>query len=182
MFNAPLKEALVRRVFPRVQNPISYVGGELNLVRKDYRDVAGRLCLAFPDLYSIGMSNQGMQVLYTQMNQRADWACERCYAPAVDMEETLRREGLPLYSLENYTPLAEFDALGFSLQYEISYTSILTMLDLAGIPIRSEDRTLEHPLIIAGGPCAQNPETIAPFIDVFITGDGEPSLPLICDK
>jgi len=182
MLNTRLKETLVRRVLPRVQNPISYVGGELNVVRKDYRDVAGRLCLAFPDLYTIGMSNQGMQVLYTQMNQRSDWACERCYAPAVDMEEALRREGLPLYSLENFTPLAEFDVLGFSLQYEISYTSILTMLDLAGIPLRSEDRTLEHPLVIAGGPCAQNPETIAPFIDVFITGDGEPSLPLICDK
>ncbi|MBA4018878.1 MAG: B12-binding domain-containing radical SAM protein [Pirellula sp.] len=180
--NHALKDQLDRSVFPRVQNPIAYVGGELNSVRKDPRTVAGRLCLAFPDLYTIGMSNQGLQVLYTQMNQRADWACERAYAPMKDMEQTLRGQGLPLYSLETFTPLGEFDVLGFSLQYEISYADILTMLDLSGIPLRSEGRTLADPLVIAGGPCAQNPEPVAPFIDVFITGDGEPSLPIVCDR
>ena len=182
MFNHALHAVLESRVWPIVQNPMSYAGGELNLVRKDHRDVRGTVCLAFPDMYTIGMSNHGLQVLYTQMNDRPDWACERCFAPAVDMEQALRREGLPLYSLETFTPLGQFDVVGFSLQYEISYANILTMLDLAGIPLRWEERTLEHPLIIAGGPCAQNPEPIAHFIDVFITGDGEPSLPLLCDK
>lgn len=182
MLNFALKETLVRRVLPTVNNPMSYAGGEPNVVRKDHRRVRGKLCLSFPDLYTIGMSNHGLQVLYTLMNDRDDWVCERSYAPAVDMEAALRREGLPLYSLETFTPLGDFDVLGFSLQYEISYANILTMLDLAGIPLRSEDRTLEHPLVIAGGPCAQNPEPIAPFVDVFVTGDGEPSLPMICDK
>lgn len=180
--NRALKDQLDRTVFPRVQNPIAYVGGELNSVRKDPRTVAGRLCLAFPDLYTIGMSNQGLQVLYTQMNQRADWACERVYAPMKDMEQTLRGQGLPLYSLETFTPLGEFDVLGFSLQYEISYVDMLTMLDLANIPLRSEGRTLADPLVLAGGPCAQNPEPVAPFIDVFVTGDGEPALPLVCER
>lgn len=179
--NHAFKDRLVRRVLPTVVNPLSYLGGELNIVRKDPRQVRGSVCLAFPDLYTIGMSNQGLQVLYTQMNERDDWACERCYAPAVDMEQALRREGMPLYSLETFRPLAEFDVLGFSLQYEISYADILTMLDLAGIPLRSEERTAEHPLVIVGGPCAQNPEPLAPFVDVVVTGDGEPSLPLICD-
>ncbi|MCE9604003.1 MAG: TIGR03960 family B12-binding radical SAM protein [Planctomycetia bacterium] len=181
MFNHALKELVDRRVLTRVQNPIAYAGGELNSVAKDHRTVRGKLCLAFPDLYTIGMSNQGMQVLYTLMNQRDDWACERSYAPMLDMEERLRAEGLPLYSLETFTPLAEFDVVGFSLQYEISYAGILTMLDLGGIPLRGESRTLAHPLVIAGGPCTQNPEPLAPFIDLFITGDGEPSLPMACD-
>jgi radical SAM superfamily enzyme YgiQ (UPF0313 family) len=179
--NHALKDLVVRRVLPTVLNPMSYLGGELNVVRKDRGQVRGTVCLAFPDLYTIGMSNHGLQVLYTLMNDRDDWACERCFAPAVDMEQALRREGVPLYSLDAFTPLGDFDVLGFSLQYEISYANILTMLDLAGIPLRSEDRTLEHPLIIAGGPCAQNPEPIAPFIDVFVTGDGEPALPALCD-
>jgi radical SAM family uncharacterized protein len=182
MFNHANYDRLNARVWPTVQNPISYVGGELNMVRKDHREVRGKLCLAFPDLYTIGMSNHGLQVLYTQMNDRADWCCERSFAPGVDMEAALRREGLPLYSLETFNSLADFDVLGFSLQYEISYTNILTMLDLAGIPLRAEDRTLDHPLVIAGGPCAQNPEPIAHFVDVFVTGDGEPALPLLCDK
>lgn len=182
MFNQALKDQLDRRILGKVQNPIAYVGGELNAVRKDHRSVAGRLCLAFPDLYSIGMSNQGLQVLYTLMNDRPDWACERAYAPMIDMERLLRSEGLPLYSLETFTPLNQFDVIGFSLQYEISYADILTMLDLGGIPIRADERTLADPLVIAGGPCAQNPEPIANFVDVVVTGDGEPALPSLCDK
>lgn len=181
MLNHALKELIDARVLNRVQNPIAYAGGELNSVVKDHRTVRGKLCLAFPDLYTIGMSNQGLQVLYTLMNQREDWACERAFAPMLDMEERLRAEGLPLYSLETYTPLAEFDVVGFSLQYEISYAGILTMLDLGGIAIRSQERTLADPLVIAGGPCTQNPEPLARFIDLFITGDGEPSLPAVCD-
>jgi radical SAM superfamily enzyme YgiQ (UPF0313 family) len=182
MLNTQLKERIVRYVLPNVQTPAQYVGGELNVVVKDHRTVRGRLCLAFPDLYTIGMSHHGLQVLYSLMNSRDDWACERAFAPGLDMERELRAAGLPLYSLETFTPLSEFDVFGFTLQYEICTSNILTMLDLAGIPLRSVDRTMEHPLVIAGGPCAQNPEPIAPFIDVFVTGDGEPSLPRICDE
>ncbi len=176
-----LKEHLVNRLLPRVQMPAQYVGGELNAVRKDPRGVRGRLCLAFPDAYTIGMSHHGLQVLYSLMNDRPDWYCERAFTPWPDMEQLLREAGLPLYSLESYTPLADFDVLGFSLQYEICCTNILTMLDLGGIPLRGEARTMQHPLVIAGGPCAQNPEPLAPFIDVFVTGDGELSLPQVCD-
>jgi radical SAM family uncharacterized protein len=182
MLNTALKDRIVRHILPKVQAPAQYVGGELNVVVKDHRTVRGRLCMAFPDLYTIGMSHHGLQVLYSLMNSRDDWACERAFTPGLDMERELREAGLPLYSLETFTPLTEFDVLGFTLQYEICTSNILTMLDLADIPIRSVDRTLDHPLVIAGGPCAQNPEPIAPFIDVFVTGDGEPSLPQICDE
>ena len=176
-----LKEHLVNHVLLRVQMPAQYIGGELNMERKDPRNVRGRLCLAFPDAYTIGMSHHGLQVLYSLMNARDDWYCERVFTPWPDMEDRLRQAGLPLYSLETFTPLADFDVLGFSLQYEICYTNVLTMLDLGGIPLHADQRTMHHPLVIAGGPCAQNPEPLAPFIDVFVTGDGEPSLPQLCD-
>ncbi|HEY2761127.1 MAG TPA: TIGR03960 family B12-binding radical SAM protein [Pirellulales bacterium] len=182
MLNVELKDFVTRFILPRVIQPAQYVGGELNMVRKDHRAVRGKLCLAFPDAYSIGMSHHGLQVLYSQMNGRDDWICERAFCPWIDMEAQLRKYGKPLYSLETFTPLADFDVLGFTLQYEICTSNLLTMLDLGGIPLRSIDRTMEHPLVIAGGPCAQNPEPIAPFIDLFVTGDGEPSLPLICDE
>ena len=182
MLNTELKDFVTRRILPRVIQPAQYVGGELNMVRKDHRTVRGKLCLAFPDMYTIGMSHHGLQVLYTLMNSRADWVCERAFTPGLDMEAELRRHGKPLYSLETFTPLAEFDVLGFTLQYEICTSNLLTMLDLGGIPLRSTERTIDHPLVIAGGPCAQNPEPLAPFIDLFVTGDGEPSLPLICDE
>lgn len=182
MLNQSLKQFVTDRILPHVRMPAQYLGGELNMVRKDHRQMRGRLCLAFPDTYTIGMSHHGLQVLYSLMNQRADWVCERVFTPLPDMEELLRRHGKPLYALENFTPLGEFDVLGFSLQYEMGYTNILTMLDLAAIPLRAEGRTLEHPLVIAGGPCAQNPEPLAPFVDLFVTGDGEPSLPILCDE
>ncbi len=182
MAGEELKRTISARVLPGVQTPAQYLGGERNMVRKDHGSVRGKLCLAFPDLYTIGMSHHGLQVLYALMNAREDWACERCFAPAVDMEERMRRERLPWYGLESFTPLSCYDVLGFSLQYEICSVNILTMLDLGGIPLRGDDRTLADPLVIAGGPCAQNPEPLAPFIDVFITGDGEPSLPAVCDR
>jgi radical SAM superfamily enzyme YgiQ (UPF0313 family) len=182
MFNTDLHRTIVNRVLPRVRTPAQYLGGELNIVRKDHRTVRGKLCMAFPDAYTIGMSHHGLQVLYTLMNNDPDWACERAFTPWLDMEAELRKQGLPLYSLETFTPLCDFDVLGFTLQYEICSSNILTMLDLGGIPIRSTERTMEHPLVIAGGPCAQNPEPFAPFIDVFVTGDGEPSLPRICNE
>ncbi|HUY90952.1 MAG TPA: TIGR03960 family B12-binding radical SAM protein [Pirellulales bacterium] len=181
MLDQRFKDHVVSRLLPHVQTPAQYIGGELNMIRKDHRDVRGKLCLAFPDTYTIGMSHHGLQVLYFLMNAREDWVCERAFTPWLDMEEQLRASETPLYSLETFTPLDRFDVLGFTLQYEISYGNLLTMLDLGRIPLRSEQRTLEQPLVIAGGPCAQNPEPIAPFVDVFVTGDGEPSLPAICD-
>ncbi len=181
MTDFPLKDRLLAEVLPKVQQPAQYLGGEWNIVRKDHRAVRGRVCLAFPDTYTIGMSHHGLQVLYALMNRRPDWACERAFTPWLDMERELRRAQLPLYSLETFTPLSQFDVVGFSLQYEICASNVLTMLDLGQIPLRSLQRGIHDPLVIAGGPCAQNPEPLAPFIDVFVSGDGEPSLPLICD-
>ncbi len=126
------------------------------------------------------MSHHGLQVLYSLMNARG-WSCERSFTPLPDFEGGLRKHGLPLYSLETFTPLNEFDVLGFSLQYEICYTNVLTMLDLGGIPLHAEDRGPDDTLVIAGGPGAQNPELLAPYIDLFVIGDGEPSLPVVCD-
>ena len=181
MLNQSLKDQITRQILHRVNTPAQYIGGELNMIRKDHRHVRGKLCLAFPDLYSIGMSHHGLQVLYSLMNARDDWACERSFAPWHDMERELRAAGLPLYSLETFTPLAQFDVLGFTLQYEMCTSNLLNMLDLGRIPLHSRARTLNDPLVIAGGPCSQNPEPLAPFVDLFVSGDGEPSLPLICD-
>ncbi|HEY7312326.1 MAG TPA: TIGR03960 family B12-binding radical SAM protein [Gemmataceae bacterium] len=181
MMNTALKEA-VERLLPRVQTPSAYMGGELNSVVKDHRRVRGKLCLTFPDTYALGTSHHGLQVLYTIMNDDPQWACERAFTPWPDFEAELRRARLPLYGLETFTPLHQFDLLGFSLQYEVCYTNILTMLDLGGVPLHSKDRTLDHPLVLAGGPGAQNPELLAPFIDIFIIGDGEESLPWLMDR
>jgi len=181
MMNTSLKEA-VERLLPRVQMPAQYIGGELNSVVKDHRNVRGKLCLAFPDTYGLGMSHHGLQVLYSIMNADPQWACERAFAPWLDFENELRKANLPLYSLETFTPLVDFDVVGFSLQYEVCYTNLLTMLDLGRIPLFSRDRTLEHPLVVCGGPGAQNPEILAPFVDIFVIGDGEESLPWIMER
>src|SRR4051812_5120132 len=181
MRNSTFKDA-VMRFLPRVQSPAQNLGGELNSIVKDHRQVRGRVCLAFPDAYTLGMSHHGLQVLYSTMNADPQWACERCFTPWTDFEAELRKNNLPLYSLETFTPLHEFDLVGFSLQYEVCYTNLLTMLNLGGIPLHSKDRTLDHPLVIAGGPGAQNPEVLAPFVDVFVIGDGEESLPWVMEK
>ncbi|HID77219.1 MAG TPA: TIGR03960 family B12-binding radical SAM protein [Planctomycetaceae bacterium] len=181
MLNQSLKDQVVRKLLPRVQTPGQYIGGEWNAVVKDRRRVRGRLCLAFPDTYAIGMSHHGLQVLYSIMNARDDWACERAFTPWPDMERLLRAEEIPLYSLETFTPLADFDVVGFSLQHELGYTNVLTMLELGGIPLSADARSLAHPLVIAGGPCAHNPEPMSRFIDVFLIGDGEEVLPALCD-
>lgn len=157
------------------------MGGELNSIVKDHSSVRGKLAFAFPDTYALGMSHHGMEVLYTLMNKRDDWVCERTFCPWVDFEQELRDADLPLYGWETFTPLCDFDVLGFTLQYEIGATNVLTMLDLGRVGIRCDERGLDVPLVIAGGPCAQNPEPLADFIDIFVTGDGEPSLPMICD-
>jgi radical SAM family uncharacterized protein len=180
MLNQDLKNAVVSTILPIVRTPGQYVGGELNSVVKDHRTTRGTICLAFPDTYALGMSHHGLQVLYTLMNE-AGWACERTFTPLPDFEAALRAQGLPLYSLETFTPLGKFEVLGFSLQYEICYTNVLTMLDLGGIALHAEDRKSDDTLVIAGGPGAQNPELLAPFVDLFVIGDGEPSLPVVCE-
>jgi radical SAM family uncharacterized protein len=181
MLNHELKDYVVDRILPQMQTPAQYIGGEWNSVAKDHRSLRGKLCLAFPDAYSIGMSHHGLQVLYDVMNRRDDWACERAFAPLGDMEQSLREHGRPLFSLETFTPLRAFDVLGFTLQYDLCYSNVLTMLDLGGIPLLAEDRTPEDPLVIAGGPCAVNPEPMARFVDLFVIGDGEEALPAVCE-
>lgn len=181
MINRAMQEAVLR-LAPKVTTPAQYLGGELHSVVKDHGTVRGRLCLAFPDAYTLGMSHHGFQVLYSVMNNDPQWACERAFTPWLDFEALLRAERVPLYGLETFTPLRDYDLVGFSLQYEVAYTNVLTMLDLGGIPHRSADRTMQDPLVIAGGPGAQNPELLAPFIDLFVIGDGEESLPWVMDQ
>lgn len=181
MINETLRRQLESRVWPHVQTPAQYVGGERNIVVKDHRGLRGKLCLGFPDAYTIGMSHHGLQVLYSMMNRREDWCAERVFTPWPDMEAKLRDQGLPLYSLETFTPLSAFDVIGLSLQYEIASPNVLTMLDLGGIPLTATGRTIGEPLVVAGGPCCQNPEPMAEYFDVMVTGDGEPSLPEVCD-
>jgi len=175
------RRLLDTQIWPHVQTPGQYVGGERNITVKDHSQVRGKLCLGFPDAYTIGMSHHGLQVLYSLMNRREDWCAERVFTPWPDMERLLREKGIPLYSLETFTALSDFDVLGLSLQYEISAANVLTMLDLGGIPLEAVDRTLADPLVVAGGPCCQNPEPMADFFDVMIIGDGEPALPALCD-
>ena len=181
MINSSLRDQLESRVWPHVQMPAQYVGGERNIIVKDHRAVRGKLCIGFPDAYTIGMSHHGLQVLYSLMNRRSDWCAERVFTPWPDMEAKLREHNLPLYSLETFTPLAQFDVVGLSLQYEISSPNVLTMIDLGGLPMESVERTMADPLLVAGGPCCQNPEPMADYFDVMLTGDGEPALPEICD-
>jgi radical SAM superfamily enzyme YgiQ (UPF0313 family) len=156
-----------------VQKPYQYVGHEENAYRKDFAAARVRFCLAFPDAYEIGMSNVGMQILYHVVNEQDGYLADRVYAPLTDMGAMLRSTGQPLQARESAQPLAAFDAVGFTLQYELCYTNVLYMLDLAGIPRRAEDRGDGDPLVLAGGPCVFNPEPVAPFFDLFVIGEGE---------
>ncbi|MFH1080022.1 MAG: TIGR03960 family B12-binding radical SAM protein [Pseudomonadota bacterium] len=156
-----------------VEKPSRYTGGEVNAVKKDRRACELSVALAFPDTYEVGMSHLGLQILYAILNQHPRILAERCYAPWPDMERQMRRHGLPLKSLESHTPLHRFDIVGFSLQYELSYTNVLNMLDLGGVPLPAADRSDGHPFVIAGGPCAFHPAPMARFIDVFVIGEGE---------
>ncbi len=156
----------------RVQKPARYTGGETNVVVKDFEKASCKVAFCFPDTYEIGMSHIGMKILYHLINEREDALCERFYAPWPDMEEQLKLHNIPLFSLENKKPLKEFDLIGFTLQYEMSYTNILNMLDMSGIPLRSENRTNE-PFVCFGGPCAYNCEPIADFADFVMLGEGE---------
>ncbi len=161
----------------QVEKPGRYLGGEFQSVRKPWADAQVRLALAFPDVYEIGMSHLGTKILYSLLNKHPGIVCERAFTPWVDMEGELRRRGLPLLSLESARPLADFDVVGMSLQYELTYTNCLTLLDLGGIPLRAAERGDHHPLIIGGGPTATHPEPIAPFFDCFLLGEAEEVLP-----
>jgi len=160
-------------ILSRVQQPAQYIGREWNAVVKDHADVDLLFALAFPDTYPIGMSHLGLAIIYEVLNRQPHVAAERVFMPLPDMRAELRAASLPLVSIETRTPLADFDAIGFSLQYEMCFTNVLAMLDLAGIPVRSAARDERHPLIVAGGPGAMAPEPLAPFIDLFAVGDGE---------
>jgi radical SAM family uncharacterized protein len=163
-----------------VEKPGRYIGGEVNSVEKNPHSVSTRFCFAFPDLYEIGMSYTGLQIIYGLLNSLDDVYCERTFAPAPDMEALLKQEGLPLFTLETHTDVKRMDFLAFTLQYELSYTNVVNMLKIAGIPPLAKDRGDEYPLIIAGGPCAYNPEPLADIFDLFNIGDGEEMLPEIC--
>ena len=163
----------IEDILPLVEKPSRYLGGEINQIKKDPATVKLKFALAFPDLYEIGTSHFGMQILYHILNAHPDIAAERVFAPAADMDAHLRKSGLPLFSLESRQALKHFDIIGFSLLYELNYTNILTMLDLAGIPFYAAQRDPAFPMIIAGGPCACNPEPVADFFDAIVVGDGE---------
>ena len=157
-----------------VQKPSRYIGGEVGSIIKDKSEIDVRFAFCFPDTYDIGMSHLGMKILYSLTNERKNYWCERCFAPSEDFEKIMRENDIPLYALESLDPIRDFDFIGFTMQYELSYTNVLNMLDLAGIPIYSRDRTDElTQIVVAGGPCVCNPEPLADFFDLFILGEGE---------
>ncbi|MGN0803700.1 MAG: TIGR03960 family B12-binding radical SAM protein, partial [Candidatus Faecivicinus sp.] len=162
----------IEALFMSVQKPARYMGGEFNSVMKNPEEVDVRFAFLFPDTYEVGMSHLGMKILYHTINRREDAWCERVFSPWVDMAQLMRENEIPLFSLESRTPVAEFDLLGVTLQYEMSFTNILDALDMAGLPLRAADRR-EGPFVIVGGPCAFNPEPLAPFVDLVAIGDGE---------
>ena len=170
----------LEKMLRKVEKPARYTGGEVNSVKKDPEQVSVRFGFAFPDTYEIGMSYMGMQILYNILNRNEKIYCERIFAPAEDMEALMREEGRKLFTLETFTPVDELDIVGFTLQYELSYTNVLNILDLSGIPLHRADRGEDFPVIVAGGPCAYNPEPLADFIDLFMIGDGEELLEQVC--
>jgi radical SAM family uncharacterized protein len=160
-------------LFRLVQKPGRYTGGEVNSIVKDKEKVNIRFAFCFPDLYEVGMSHLGMKILYGLYNREPDIWCERAFMPDTDMEQLMRENGIKLFGLESREPIDRFDIIGFTLQYELSYTAVLNMLDLAGLPLHSRERDSSYPLVIAGGPCVSNPEPIADFFDLFVLGEGE---------
>ena len=170
MFRRP---ALKDSILMKVEKPARYTGGEINSVMKDPKQVDVRFAMCFPDLYEIGMSHLGIQILYSMLNERPDVWCERVYSPWKDLHEIMKEEKIPLFALESQDPVKSFDLLGITLQYEMCYTNILQILDLAGIATYSADRTWEEPIVIGGGPCTYNPEPVADFFDLFYIGEGE---------
>lgn len=171
----------IDRILPLVEKPARYVGNEWNSIHKDHGTVDVTVAFCFPDTYEVGMSHLGSRILYHEINRRDDAVCERVFAPWVDMEAIMRERDVPLFALESRRPVREFDVVGFTLQYEMTFTNILNMLNLAGVPLRSADRGHDAPLVIAGGPCAFNPEPLAAFVDAFAIGEGEEVIHEIID-
>ncbi len=171
----------IERVLSRVQKPARYAGGEWNAVLKNWEQTPVKIAFAFPDVYEVGMSHLGLQILYHLVNERDDALMERVFAPWPDMEKEMRQHRIPLFSLESQRTVGDFDLLAFTLQYEMTFTNVLNMLDLAGLPLRAQERSAQHPLVIAGGPCAYNPEPLADFVDLFVIGEGEEVFPEIID-
>jgi radical SAM family uncharacterized protein len=172
-----LNRILWTRILPQVQKPTRYTGNEINATRKDHRTARVKVALAFPDLYEVGMSHLGLKILYHIINAKDDWLAERVFMPDTDFEGLMRQEEFPLCSLETTTPLADFDLLGFTLQYELSYATILRMLQLSGIPVLAAERGENDPLVAGGGPGAFNPEPVSSFFDFLVIGDAEEALP-----
>jgi radical SAM family uncharacterized protein len=164
---------IIEATLPLVSKPARYIGNEVNSVHKDWNNVETKVLLAFPDIYEIGMSHVGLRILYHILNSEPQILCERVFAPWTDFDQEMRQRDIPLFSLESWRPARDFDIVGFSLQYEIGYSNVLNMLDLAGIPLSNAERTERSPLVIAGGPCAFNPEPMARFFEAFVIGDGE---------
>lgn len=167
------KLALSDEILMKIEKPARYIGGEVNAMTKNLADIDVRFAMCFPDVYEIGMSHLGIQILYDMFNRRDDVWCERVYSPWVDLDKVMREEKIPLFALESQDPVRDFDFLGITIQYEMCYTNILQVLDLSGIPLHAKDRTEEDPIVIGGGPCAYNPEPIAEFFDMFYIGEGE---------
>ncbi len=167
------KLALRDEILLQVEKPARYIGNEVNAVVKDKDTVSVRMAMCFPDIYEIGMSHLGIQILYDMLNSFEDVWCERVYSPWVDLDQIMRREQIPLFGLESQEPIKDMDFLGITIQYEMCYTNILQILDLSQIPLHAKDRTWEHPIVIGGGPCTYNPEPIAEFFDLFYIGEGE---------
>ncbi len=165
--------ALSDEILLSIQQPARYIGGEVNMCMKDPKSVAVRFAMCFPDVYEIGMSHLGIQILYDMLNKKEDVYCERVYSPWMDLDAVMREKHIPLFSMETQEPIKNFDFLGITLQYEMCYTNILQILDLSRIPLHAADRTWDDPIVIGGGPCALNPEPIAEFFDIFYIGDGE---------
>ncbi|MCC8084581.1 MAG: TIGR03960 family B12-binding radical SAM protein, partial [Clostridium sp.] len=167
------KLALPDEILLSIQQPARYIGGEVNMTNKDASKVDIRFAMCFPDVYEIGMSHLGIQILYSMFNKRDDIYCERVYSPWMDLDPVLREKHIPLFTLETQEPVKNFDFLGITLQYEMCYTNVLQILDLSGIPLHACDRTEEDPIVVGGGPCAYNPEPLADFFDIFYIGEGE---------
>ena len=180
MKNKHISNLLEHKLLPYVDKPARYLGNEFNVVYKDLSDVDLRFAIAFPEVYEIAMSSQATHILYHQLNSIHNVWAERVFAPWTDAENRLREHNIPLFSLESFSPLSDFDVIGFTLQYELTYTNILNMLDLAGISVYAKDRTEDDPLILGGGPCSCNPEPLAPFFDAFYIGDAESGIPDLC--
>ncbi len=177
-----MEERELKRLYSTVLKPARYTGGEFNTPDMNKPDAEVRMCFCFPDVYEIGMSNLGLRILYHMLNERADCIAERCFMPWVDLYKKLKADNIPLTSVDTGEKLSNFDVLGFSIQYELAYTNVVAMLDLAGIPFFAKDRNDDYPLIIAGGPCMANPEPYADFFDAMTVGEGEESMNLIIDE